>query len=240
MSVEPADGLWRSFRLVPPVLPSAAMVAAGPARTEPHAPKERSAGSTPAAGDDRVLAREAEHFSRAVPVPGASWEVVPGLGRSGDAVVASPATAASVSPDAPLAERARLEYDFALARGGALRLSVHLVPVFPIRAGAGLNLLVALDGGPPRAVSVKREVDDPVWARGVLDAILTATLDFGDVTAGPHTLTLAMVDPGVAVDRLMLDVDGPAGLPAGPDGQPILAVRLRPPVYCARHRLPTP
>jgi hypothetical protein len=155
-----------------------------------------------------VIAVEAEHFSRAFAAGGASWEVVPALGPSGDGVEALPVTAASVAPDTPLAQRPRLEYDVVLARGGALRLSVSLVPVFPIRAGAGLNLLVALDGGPARTLSVRREVDDPAWARGVLDATLTGVVQLGNVPAGAHTLTLAMVDPGVVVDKIVLDVDG--------------------------------
>ena len=48
MSVEPADGMWRSFRAVPPVLPSAAMVAPSPTTAERRTPEAGSRRAQPA------------------------------------------------------------------------------------------------------------------------------------------------------------------------------------------------
>ena len=43
-----------------------------------------------------MVSIEAEHFSKKTDKPGAAWQVIPGLGRTGDAMGVFPTTAPSV------------------------------------------------------------------------------------------------------------------------------------------------
>lgn len=72
-----------------------------------------------------------------------------------------------------------------------------------------------------------------MWTRSVLDASLIGTLELGEVTAGRHTLTLAMVDPGGVVDSLVLEIDGatPPAIVRAPDA--VMGFRDFLEVHCA-------
>lgn len=142
MAVEPADGQWKSFRLIPPVLPAASLVEAGsppaaaPVEPDPAAPL--------------VIQAEA--------AVGAGWTRVDGLGR-GEGSMRSGGGVSS------------LTYEIVLPPG-VRTLSLDLIPTFPLTAGEALKLAVAVDAGPPVEIAVKREPGDQAWAQGVLDGRL--------------------------------------------------------------------
>ncbi|GGL19513.1 glycosyl hydrolase 115 family protein [Caulobacter rhizosphaerae] len=174
MAVEPADGQWKSFRLTPPVLPAASLVGAGP---EPAAPPP-SAKTDPAA----PIVIQAESVAA-----GAGWTRVDGLGR-GQGAMQSGAAASS------------LAYAVTLPPGD-WSLSVDLIPTFPLTAGGALRLAVAVDGGAPVEIAVRREPGDAVWAQGVLDGRLGAASGLS-LAGGPHRVVLTAREPGVLVDAL--------------------------------------
>jgi hypothetical protein len=179
MAVEPADGQWQSFRLTPPVLPAASLVEAGPAPVAPLAPAPTPAKPAPAAAPVVIQAESA--------TASAGWTRIDGLGRGDGALRSGPAGGA-------------LAYDVTLPPGD-WNLTLDLIPTFPLAAGGALRLAVAVDGGPPVEIAVRREPGDAAWAQGVLDGRL-ATASGLSLAGGPHRVVLTAREPGVLVDAL--------------------------------------
>lgn len=154
------------------------------------------------------VAVEAAHFSRNISSPVGAWQVVAGLGRSGQALTVIPSTIESISNLVELVARSpRLEYDFTLTNAGLAQISVDCVPVHPVYAGRGARYAVGVDGEMPQIVDLETAEYSKEWATNVLRAaavgVTTHTL-----TAGGHTLKLWMVDAGVPVDKIVIDLGG--------------------------------
>jgi hypothetical protein len=213
IALEPPDNQWRTMRIAPLPLPAAGLAAADTTLPPRYAALLRV---PPSADDtthatfverDGVVAIEAEHFTARVDRGEVGWRVIPGLGRTGSSVTVFPTTAPSVEPNG-LAAAPRLEYRVEVRTAGAAAITVHLVPTFPVADGHGLRLGVGLDDGPPQLVVVDAPVDSRVWAQGVLDNTLVGSVKLDVPAAGTHVLRLYMVDPGVVVDRLVMDLGG--------------------------------
>ena len=174
MAVEPADGQWKSFRLPPPVLPAASLVEAGPA------PVVAPAQPDPAA----PIVVQAEAFTGSA---GAGWTRIDGLGRGAGSMRTGAAASA-------------LAYAVTLPPG-AWTLSLDLIPTFPLTTGGALTLAVAVDGGAPVELALKREPGDAAWAQGVLDGRLVAATGLV-LDGGAHQVVLTARGPGVLADAL--------------------------------------
>lgn len=169
-------------------------------RFEDWKPRDPSMGSA-FAETDGVIAIEAEHFARAVPAAGADWKVIPGLGRTLSAVALFPQIAPSAQPGAG----ARLEYDIRLDAPGTLRLSVITSPSLDVTGGRGLRYAVAIDDAPPQIVDLWAGTTQADWNRAVSDAVRVTTTTHRAATAGRHVVRLWAIDPGVVIQRLVID-----------------------------------
>jgi hypothetical protein len=197
MNVEPADDQWKSFRLV---------------RWEP--PKDRIAADEPP--KVHAIAKEAEHFTRKTARGGASWEIIPGLGRTGEGSVAVfPTTMASIASDKLATDAPRLDYDMSFAEAGKFSVAFYLIPTQAL-AGDALRFAFALDDAPPQVVSLKVDDGRPGWVHGVLDATRVANATLNVASPGAHTLRLYAVDAGVVVDKIVVDLGGTTPSYLGP------------------------
>ncbi len=189
LSLEPADDQWSSMRLArwtPPATPRAPV---------------------PSPARDTFLAVDAADFSANPPASGARWQIIPGLGRTGRAVTVLPAMNRSVALTDAARLAPRLDFPFTFPRAGEFTLRAYLLPTHPL-AGTALRFAVALDDAPPRLVSLEVGDGGPNWARGVLDATRLATAPLSVSTSGPHVLRIFALDPGVVLDRLVIDLGG--------------------------------
>ncbi|HEV2860828.1 MAG TPA: glycosyl hydrolase 115 family protein, partial [Pyrinomonadaceae bacterium] len=158
-----------------------------------------------------VVSIEAEHFTRSVDRAGAAWRVIPGLGRTGDSVAVFPTDAAGFELERVAKEAPALEYEFHLFTPGELKLTCYLVPTHPVGDGrGGLRFAVGVDGEAPRplAASAGVEVTSRGWAENVLNATTLATASLRVGRAGRHVLRVYMLDPGVVIDKIVLDAGG--------------------------------
>lgn len=160
-----------------------------------------------------VVSMEAEHFARRIDRDGASWRVIPGLGRSGDAVMVFPtlvpgrADAAGITNHNPA-----MEYDMYLFRSGDFELHVDCLPTHSVAPGRGARVAVSMDHGEP--VILSQQADD--IPTGTLANLRRWTTRMRIDTPGRHTLTVWMVDPGVIVDRIALHTQKPGYSYLGP------------------------
>jgi hypothetical protein len=211
---EPADNQWRGFRISPTILPAPGLA------TDTLLPDSlghadgRGGAVQPRMGatfqeENGVVSMEAEDFTAKESRGGAGWEIIPGLGRTGGGSVAVfPTTAASVDSARLRSDAPHLDYRVRLTTPGTATVRVHLIPTHPLVDGRGLRLAVGLDDQPPRMLKVDAPVESREWAQGVLDETLTGTVKLQVPAAGEHVLRVYMVDAGVVIDKIVLDLGG--------------------------------
>ena len=133
---------------------------------------------------------EAEHFTRKESRGGAAWEVVKGLGRSGDSVTVFPPTVAShTEPEEIRSSSPSLQYDIYLFHSGEARLDIDCLPTKPVAPERGVRLAVGIDGQEPQILSGP--------GGDVLTNLRRITTPLKIDAPGKHVLTVWMVDPGV-------------------------------------------
>jgi hypothetical protein len=159
--------------------------------------------------DDGCVSIEAEHFTRKRDRSDAAWEIIKGLGRSGDSVAVFPPTTPSRTGVSDItAHSPALEYDLYLFGAGEATLSLDCLPTKPITPQQGTRVAVSLDDGAPEVLA----------GRGgdVLANLRRLTTKMRIPKPGPHKLVLWMVDPGVVVDKLALEFQPPPESYLGP------------------------
>lgn len=159
---------------------------------------------------DGAVSIEAEHFTAQTDRDGAGWRVIPGLGRTGDSVAIFPTTANSIGATQLAAKSPALEYRIFLFHAGKFTVTCYLVPTQSLQAGSGLRYAVGIDDQPPQIVTVGtgEEVSSRPWSLNVLNAITTGVTTHEITRAGTHTLKIYMVDPGVVLDKIVMDSGG--------------------------------
>jgi hypothetical protein len=155
---------------------------------------------------DGYVSIEAGHFARAVDVPGAHWAVLPDFGRTLSGVTTVPVTAAS---QLPAGSGPRLDYALYLTGAGEVEVDAITAPTLAFAPGRGLRFALALDDGPPHVVdlAVAPGVPGP-WERMVAEGAHHAVTRLGVGGAGPHVLSVWMVDPGFVLEKIVVNTGG--------------------------------
>ena len=152
---------------------------------------------------------EAEHFARAVgaAVPGrhdsVRWQVIPGLGRTLSGLTATPVTIASITPGA---DSPRLEYRVFLTDSGAVTVHTFLSPTLNFSGtSTGPRFAISLDDEPPQIVALIPDTSEGAWNKAVSDNVRVLMSRHDLRRPGVHTLKFWLVDPGVVLQKLVIE-----------------------------------
>ncbi|HVT89268.1 MAG TPA: glycosyl hydrolase 115 family protein [Tepidisphaeraceae bacterium] len=158
---------------------------------------------------DGYISIEAEHFTRSITRGNAQWQIIPGLGRSGDTVSVYPVTVATIDKPENLASQSpSLEYDLTTAFTGEAEIIAYCLPTRSINSARGLRYAIAIDNAPPQVVDFNQATEDQRWQQNVQkDTAITQT-KHNLTTSGKHTLKVWMVDPGVVIDKIVINIGG--------------------------------
>jgi hypothetical protein len=144
---------------------------------------------------------EAEHYTGKVDTASASWQIIEGLGRMGSSVTVLPTMIPShVSLDDIISKSPVLQYDLYTFTQGQATVVFNCIPSNSINAEYGLRLAVAFDDAEPVVVSRS--------SRNVIDNLMTFNAKLDLPKEGPHQLNVWMVDPGVVIDKIVIDTGG--------------------------------
>jgi hypothetical protein len=213
MSPEMNPGQWPSMRSTPPkVSLTDYKTSSNPTSIDPvkFAKIEKP---KPANGRfneiDGVISIEAEHFTGKSDRNGVGWKTILGLGRTGDSVAVFPTTAKSIEGGGIKTQSPLLEYQFYSVTAGEFDAICYLLPTQPIQSGKGLRYAIGIDDQPPRVVTVgaDTEVSSPKWALNVLNATTTGVSKL-KLSPGSHVLKVYMVDTGVVLDKIVINLGG--------------------------------
>ncbi len=159
--------------------------------------------------DKGFISINAENFSKKTAGKQASWEIFEGLGYSGQTVSALPRTAASQTDVKSIkANSPSLEYDFYAFNFGEANVHVQAVPTHAFHAGKGVSCAVAIDDAEPVIIDFQTFGRSDEWKQNVLRNAAVKSAKQIINKAGKHKLKIWMVDPGVMIDQILIDLGG--------------------------------
>ena len=168
-----------------------------------------------------VVAIEAAHYASAHAPQGRSWLTIPGHGRTDAGVTTLPADAVALD----VAQGMRLDYPVQLFSSGTVKVQVTLAPTLKFQPGAGLRYAVSIDDEAPQIVNVHADTSERRWARTVSDGAASFTTSHEVKGAGKHVLKYWALDPGLVVQKLVIDAGGLQPSYLGPPESPVVGMQ---------------
>jgi len=154
---------------------------------------------------DGYVSIEAEHYTRKVDAGAARWERIPDYGQTLSAMSIFPVTAPSVTS---LSESPCLEYQMYLFNPGQVEVEAILAPTLNFVPGRGLRFALSFDDQPPRTMDALANNSQTDWETSVKDNVRKLRTTYKLAGTGVHTLKVWMVDPGVVLEKLVVDLGG--------------------------------
>lgn len=152
----------------------------------------------------KVVAIEAHHFCDKHDVDGASFRVLPGYGRSGNAVKVYPNTSA-FTPDA---DAPALTYRFFAEEAGEHTCELWLTPTSPVQPGVPMRCTLEIHGEKQVVTCIPAdyrpgENSDPRWCEAMVNHIrkMQAVIR---CEKGLNEVTVGAVDPNLILERILI------------------------------------
>ncbi|MGA9408629.1 MAG: glycosyl hydrolase 115 family protein [Bacteroidota bacterium] len=151
------------------------------------------------------VSMEAEHYSKFVGTSPITWLKIPGLGRTLSAMTPMPATS---SPQSPGNSSPHLEYAMYFFTTGEVSVNVYLSPTLNFHNDQGLRYAVSFDEEPPQTIIMNGDNSNWTWEQWVANNINISISHHIIRNPGVHTLKFWMVDPGVVLQKIVVDAGG--------------------------------
>jgi hypothetical protein len=153
---------------------------------------------------------EAEHYTKAIGTSSIKWQVIPNLGRTSSGVTPMPVTSLVQKPgdNSPC-----LEYKIYFFTKGQVNVSAYLSPTLKFN-NADLHYAVSFDNEKPQIINISTNPNpsdldkDAVWSKWVSDNINIQNSMHIIASPGEHILKFWMVDPGVVLQKIVVDAGG--------------------------------
>jgi hypothetical protein len=155
---------------------------------------------------------EAEHRTKVFNTSSITWQKIQNLGRTLSAITPVPVTAASqkIGDDCP-----RLEYQIYLFTPGEVSVNAYFSPTLNfLNKPEGIRYAISFDNDPPQIVNMTSNPNysdlnrDSMWNKWVADNINISISKHKIDKPGEHVLKFWMVDPGVVMQKLVIDLGG--------------------------------
>jgi len=150
-----------------------------------------------------TVSMEAEHFTKKTDKEYAAWTIIKGLGRNGKSVTAWPTTVPCNSSTTEIQNNSpMLEYNVYLFTADSITLTFYCIPSFPINENYGCRIAVAFDNETPQIITARR------GDRDVMSNLMTMHAKHYIRSEGQYVLKVWMVDPGVVIDKIVINTGG--------------------------------
>ncbi|MDJ1479479.1 glycosyl hydrolase 115 family protein [Cytophagaceae bacterium YF14B1] len=147
---------------------------------------------------------EAEHYSKAVGTD-ITWKKIPTLGRTLSGVTPFPVTASSQSPGT---NSPHLEYTIHTKSAGDIKIHAYLSPTLNFTAGQGLRYAISIDDETPQILNIHMGETNHKWEQWVANNINIQVSSHQLTKPGEHVIKFWMVDPGIVLQKLVIDTGG--------------------------------
>lgn len=165
------------------------------------------------------VSMEAVHYTRKVENKGIAWLTIPNLGRTLSGITPIPVTADRQTPGG---NSSRLEYKMYLFNSGKVRVKAYFSPTQNFHNTEGLHYGISFDNQQPQIINIHKNdtIPDwkypPEWNQAVMENIKILTSEHSIENPGEHTLKFWMVDPGLVLQKIVVETKEIPGSYLGP------------------------
>ncbi len=159
------------------------------------------------------VSMEAEHFSGETAANPVSWLIIPDLGRTLSGVTPLPATGETQIPGG---ESPHLEYNMYLFNDGEVDVKIYMSPTLNFHNSQGLRYAVSFDGEQPQVINIHKDRTFQDWEESVRNNITMGESKHTISGPGQHVLKFWMVDPGIVLQKIVVETSGAAPSYLGP------------------------
>jgi hypothetical protein len=160
---------------------------------------------------NKTVSIEAEHFTKISAVGTRKWLKIEDYGHTLSGMRSSAvanAPAAVPGKDAPC-----LEYKMYLFSTGKVNIQTVCGPVLNFMPGRAIRYAVSIDNEPPQTIilvpgNYNAQNGNREWEKAVSDNARFATSTHAIANAGYHTLKIWMVDQGIVLQKIIVDLRG--------------------------------
>lgn len=140
------------------------------------------------------------------------WIKVSGLGATEASMEAMPLRIAPTGKtdlsDEAIKHNASLSYEFYTFNAAPAEVKVYTLPTYPLNRSFEMRYAVSVDNGQATVLNFKTFGRSTEWKQGVLSNSAVRSVKIPTLSAGKHTLHIYMIDPGVIVNRAVIDLGG--------------------------------
>ena len=154
---------------------------------------------------DGYVSMEATHYTQKIDASVARWEKIDDLGRTLSSMSVFPVTAESATPPG---NSPHLEYKMYLFDPGTVEVEAILAPTLNFVPSRGLRYALSFDDQPPQIIDAFEKHSQKDWEETVKDGVRKVKSKHSVAQPGYHTLKFWMVDPGVVLQKLVVNLGG--------------------------------
>ena len=148
---------------------------------------------------------EAEHYTAKRDAGPVHWDRIADYGRTLSSMTIFPVAAPSAVPPE---KGASLEYRMYFSDSGKAEVQCILSPTLNFVPGRGVRFALSFDNEAPRVIDALAHNSAEDWGETVKDSVRIVKSDFTLENPGYHTLKVWMVDPGIVLQKLIVNMGG--------------------------------
>jgi hypothetical protein len=162
--------------------------------------------------DNGMISIFASNFSKNTPRGSSKWDVVEDFGHTGNSLEALPL---SVKPTLDLKDPEVIknntpvvQYDFYTFTATTPEVTVYTLPTHELNKNWGARFAASIDDGPLKIIDFKTVGRSEIWKLNVLRNSADSKFKTQPIEKGKHNLKIYMMDPGIILDRIIIDLGG--------------------------------
>jgi hypothetical protein len=153
---------------------------------------------------DGYVSIEAENYSDKKESDSVKCLVIPDLGRTLSGITPVPVTAAERIPQG---NSPHLEYTFYSSDTGKVQVNLFLSPSLYFN-NKGLRYAVSIDNDVPQIIDIHTDRSLRAWEKWVSDNVIVSSSSHRILKPGKHLLKFWMVNPGIVLQKIVVDFGG--------------------------------
>ena len=158
---------------------------------------------------NRYISINASDFTSVKNTQSRYWNVVDGLGANGKSLESFPLIGQPADGDLDtlkVKENPAVEYDFYTFSQSSADITITSLPTYPLNKNFEVRYGLSIDGGPVSILNFRTFGRSDEWKNNVLSNSAKRTFKVKDLKPGKHKLTIHMIDPGVILNHIFIDL----------------------------------